>query len=49
MEDIIKKINKLSYNSSNSWIQMTKNLENYLINGDLELYLINNIEPQIFT
>jgi len=31
MEDLIKKINRLSYNSSNSWVQMTKNLENYLI------------------
>jgi hypothetical protein len=49
MEDIIKKVKDSSYNSSKIWYEFTKNLETYLINGDLDLYLINNIQPYVFT
>ena len=49
MENIIEKLKKNnSYTSSTSWTEFTKNLETYLINGDLDLYLINNIEPHVF-
>ena len=50
LEDIIKKVKSNSfYNSSGFWNEFTKNLETYLINGDMDLYLINNIEPPVFT
>jgi len=50
MEDIIKKLkNNISYHSSSTWCYFTEHLETYLINGDLDLYLINNIEPLVFT
>lgn len=50
MEDIIQKVTKNnSYTSSIVWSEFTQNLETYLINGDMDLYLVNNIEPHIFT
>ena len=50
MEDIIQKVkNNYSYNSSTTWTEFTEHLETYLINGDLDLYLINNIAPYVFT
>lgn len=50
MEDIIQKVTKNnSYTSSSVWTEFTQDLKTYLINGDLDLYLINNIKPHIFT
>jgi hypothetical protein len=50
VEYIIKRVqNNSYYNSSNSWREFTQHLEKYLISGDLDLYLINNIEPHVFT
>jgi hypothetical protein len=49
MENIIQKVKKNSYTCSSVWNKITQHLETYLINGDLDLYLINNIEPHVFT
>ena len=50
MENIIQKVKKNnSYTSSTNWTEITKHLETYLINGDMDLYFINNIEPRVFT
>jgi len=49
MENTIQKVKKKSYTTSSSWNEITQHLETYLINGDLDLYLINNIEPHVFT
>jgi hypothetical protein len=41
MENIIQKIRKNnSYTSSTTWSEFTEHLESYLINGDMDLYLI---------
>ena len=48
MENIIQRVKNNSYTTSNTWNEFTKNLEGYLINGDMDLYLINRIEPHIF-
>lgn len=49
MEDIIQKVNKNSHTCSSSWTEFTQHLETYLIYGDIDLYLIKNIEPHLFT
>jgi len=49
MENIIQKVKtNNSYPSSTTWIKFTEHLESYLINGDMDLFLINHIEPHIF-
>ena len=48
MKNIIQKVKNNSYTTSSSWSEFTKNLESYLINGDMDLYSINNIEPPVF-
>lgn len=48
MENIIQKVKNNSYTNSSTWSKFTQHLENYLINGDMDLYLINNIEPHVF-
>ena len=50
MEKLIQKVKKNnSYTSSTTWNEFTEHLETYLIKGDLDLYLINNIVPQVFS
>ena len=49
MEELIKKVSTSSYTSSKMWFDFTKDLKNYLENGDLDLYRINNVIPHIFT
>jgi hypothetical protein len=49
MEYIIQKVKKNSFNTSSTWTEFMKHLETYLINGNMDLYLINNITPQVFT
>jgi hypothetical protein len=49
MENIIQKVKtNNSYPSSTTWSKFTEHLESYLINGDMDLFLINHIEPHIF-
>jgi hypothetical protein len=43
MKNIIQKVKNNSYTTSSNWSEFTKNLESYLINGDMDLYSINNI------
>jgi hypothetical protein len=49
VNDLITKVKTSSYTCSKSWDEMTMNLEHYLINGDLNLYKVHNISPQVFT
>jgi hypothetical protein len=49
MEYIIQKVKKNSFNTSSTWTEFMKHLETYLINGNMDLYLINNITPHVFT
>lgn len=47
---IINKVkNNSSYNKSAYWTEFTRNLETYLINGDLDSYITNNVTPHVFT
>ena len=48
MENIIHKVKNNSYTTSTTWSEFTKHLERYLINGDMDLYLINHIKPHVF-
>ena len=48
LEEIIQKVNG-PHESSVFWNEITKNLEMYLMIGDLDLYLVNNIQPAVFT
>lgn len=47
-EDIIKLSTK-NYKLSVGWCFMIRNLQNYLENGDLELFKINGIQPHVFS
>lgn len=50
INDIIKKVkNNGYYNKSACWAEFTRDLETYLINGDLESYVTNNVIPHVFT
>lgn len=47
--ELIQKISKQPYASSELWNNITKQLKTYLETGDLNLYKINNIAPHVFT
>lgn len=48
IENIIKRVTKSSYNSSSTWKEFTQHLETYLIYGDLDLYVVYQINPHVF-
>ena len=48
INELIEKLSTRPYNSSNTWVECTKDLRNYLEHGDLELYHQNKICPLIF-
>jgi hypothetical protein len=48
MKELIEKVSKNVHDSSKLWIEFTKDLKHYLENGDLDLYLINGISPNLF-
>jgi hypothetical protein len=47
--NLIQRIKGNRHNSAQFWQDFTRNLEHYLVTGDLDLYLINNVQPPIFT